>query len=378
MRILIVIARTLACACALLQAIGACSAQPLVVSPGFLEEFTAVADSGRLSAPQQISVASLGNQNVAFKVIPPNTFPAGTPAFVVVVPSSGVTPASALVALSPHVVPYLPPGVYTLTLLFSTPGETPSGGITLTLKLSAPPSPVVTSVVNAASLLPSVSPGDLVSIFGKNVGTPPISAQYDFTGLYPTTLGNTTVTFGGIMVPLLYVSTSQINAVVPYGVAGQQSVDVVVTHDFQKAPPFKVAIVDTSPAIFTTTQTGMGQGAILNAAGTPNSMDNPATKGSAASIFATGAGVLNRTVQDGSIILDVLEPPFFIPAAPVSLTIGGQPAKILYAGAAPYLVAGMLQVNAVVPDGIGSGAQPVVLKIGQNDNSQQQVTVAVQ
>jgi uncharacterized protein (TIGR03437 family) len=66
------------------------------------------------------------------------------------------------------------------------------------------------------------------------------------------------------------------------------------------------------------------------------------------------------------------------PVAPVSLTIGGQPAKILYAGAAPFLVSGVLQVNAIVPEGIGSGPQPLVLRVGQSSNAQQQVTVAVQ
>lgn len=63
---------------------------------------------------------------------------------------------------------------------------------------------------------------------------------------------------------------------------------------------------------------------------------------------------------------------------PVSLTIGGQPAQIYYAGAAPYEVWGMLQVTAFVPNGLAPGAQPLVLKIGQNDNSAQGVTVAVQ
>lgn len=82
-------------------------------------------------------------------------------------------------------------------------------------------------------------------------------------------------------------------------------------------------------------------------------------------------------MQDGSILLSVLQPAV-VPVAPVSLTIGGQPAKIQYAGAAPYLVSGMLQINAVVPDGIGSGLVPVVLTIGQNSNAQQNVTVAVQ
>jgi uncharacterized protein (TIGR03437 family) len=64
--------------------------------------------------------------------------------------------------------------------------------------------------------------------------------------------------------------------------------------------------------------------------------------------------------------------------APVSVTIGGQPATIRYAGAAPYQVLGIFQVNAVVPEGIGSGPQPIVLTAGENSNSQQQVTVAVQ
>jgi uncharacterized protein (TIGR03437 family) len=140
-----------------------------------------------------------------------------------------------------------------------------------------------------------------------------------------------------------------------------------------------VPIVDTSPGIFTFTQDGKGQGAILNVDSqnpdrvTLNSVDNPAPKGSAITMFGTGAGLWNRTVQDGSIVLDAS----VTPVAPVSLTIGGQPAKILYAGAAPFLVSGVLQVNAIVPEGIGSGPEPLVLTVGQSSNAQQQVTVAV-
>jgi uncharacterized protein (TIGR03437 family) len=74
----------------------------------------------------------------------------------------------------------------------------------------------------------------------------------------------------------------------------------------------------------------------------------------------------------------VLDPPYYVPQVAVSLTVGGQAANILYAGAAPGQVSGLMQVNAVVPNGIGSGAQPVVLTIGSNNNSQQGVTVAVQ
>ncbi len=63
---------------------------------------------------------------------------------------------------------------------------------------------------------------------------------------------------------------------------------------------------------------------------------------------------------------------------PVTVTIRGQPAKLLYAGTlGAQATWSVLQVNAVVPDGVGSGPQPILLKIGANDNSQQNVTVWV-
>lgn len=101
-------------------------------------------------------------------------------------------------------------------------------------------------------------------------------------------------------------------------------------------------------------------------------------------IYATGGGVLKSSnggtlplaPQTGSVTLGEQQPTY-APIVPVSVTIGGQAAQINYVRCAPYEIVGMLQINAVVPQGIGSGAQPVVLKIGNNDNSAQQVTVAV-
>ena len=71
-------------------------------------------------------------------------------------------------------------------------------------------------------------------------------------------------------------------------------------------------------------------------------------------------------------------PPFPKPIANVSVTIAGQPAQITYAGEAPGLISGALQVNAVIPQTVGSGAQNVVLTIGSNTNVQQVITVQVQ
>lgn len=349
--------------------------------------FEVTADATNIPLPQQIGVfATTGTSNIHFKLTAINPTANG-PNFVVITPPQGTTPANLLAAANMNIIPYLPPGRYGLTILFSsvdTP-TTSNAGATAELQIDPPPPPSVTSVVSAASLQPLISPGEIVSIFGANIGTPPVSSQYDYTGLYPTALGNTTVTFGGMLAPLLYVSTTQINAVVPFEVAGQKTVDVVVTHDSVAAPALSVPILATSPSIFTTTQTGKGQGAIQNATGpdsaTPNSVDNPAAQGSGIAIYATGGGLLNVTAQDGTIFPVVLEsnilPQTIQPAAPVSLTIGGKPAKILFAGAAPYEVAGMLQINATVPNGIGSGPQPVVLTIGDNNNAAQQVTVAI-
>jgi uncharacterized protein (TIGR03437 family) len=163
-------------------------------------------------------------------------------------------------------------------------------------------------------------------------------------------------------------------------------VEVVVTH-YERGDPLTVPLGDTSPGIFTANQAGPGQGGILNADGTPNSADNPAPKGSPIQIFATGAGVwtfplapdmLPQDLVDGSVYLGYPLVNIPHPTAPVSLTIGGQAARFQYMGPAPYQVFGMLQINAVVPDGIESGPQPVVLTIGDNSNAQQQVTVAVQ
>ena len=91
--------------------------------------------------------------------------------------------------------------------------------------------PGIASVVNAASYASgAVAPGELVTIFGTGIGPalpqfPPASSPPSTVG---TTLGNVQVTFDGTPAPLLYGSSGQINAVVPFEVAGQTSVQMTV------------------------------------------------------------------------------------------------------------------------------------------------------
>ena len=275
--------------------------------------FTATADSLVLPGPQLIGTGVIG----AFQLMGAVPFEAGGPNFVVVSPSSGVTPGTGVwVALNPNVVPYLGSGGYSLRLQFATPGQScsvptpgviPCAGVNVILDLSPAGTPTISTVFSAATLQPAISPGELVSIFGTHLSTQPITTQYDSAGLYPTSLGIsrigtpvTTVTFNGTPAALLYVSQTQINAQVPYEVAGQKNVNVVVTHNFAPSPPFSVALPDTSPGVYTVTQNGNGPGAILNAGSganpvSVNSADNPASKGSGISIFATGSGGMEST-----------------------------------------------------------------------------------
>ncbi len=46
------------------------------------------------------------------------------------------------------------------------------------------------------------------------------------------------------------------------------------------------------------------------------------------------------------------------------MTIDGQNAPVKYAGSAPGLVAGVLQVNAVVPSSANSGSVQISLNVG--------------
>jgi uncharacterized protein (TIGR03437 family) len=90
-------------------------------------------------------------------------------------------------------------------------------------------------------------------------------------------------------------------------------------------------------------------------------------------LYATGEGQTTPAGIDGLLANG---PTYPKPSLPVSVTIGGIAADVLYAGAAPTFVAGVMQMNVRVPAGLASGPQPVQLTVG-NASSQQLITVAV-
>jgi uncharacterized protein (TIGR03437 family) len=257
--------------------------------------------------------------------------------------------------------------------------------VTVTQAAAAPaPLPTIKGVTNAASYTAgAVSPGELVTIFGTNIGpAAAASATTDpATGKLTTTIGGVQVLFNGIAAPMIYAGATQISAVVPYEMAPVASPGVWIKSAGQTSSAFQVTSAATAPGLFTQNSQGFGPGSILNQDGiTLNGPDSPAAKGSIVTVYMTGEGQTNPPGVTGAITAATLPPPQVTPAPvqPIQVTIGGQPApNVTYAGEAPFFAAGLMQLNVQVPSTAPSGALPIVVSIGGNP-SQNGVTVSVQ
>ncbi len=237
----------------------------------------------------------------------------------------------------------------------------------------SPQTVAITNVVNAASQSGGpVAPGEIISIMGALLGPQPGESAAITNGALPTAASGVRVLFDGIAAPLLYVSASQINAIVPYELAGRATAQIQVESGGFRSAPFLASLREAAPGIFTISGSGSGQGAIVNQDGTLNSAENPAARGAIVSIYATGEGAIQPAPATGRIAAG----PPATPVLPVSVAIEGLAAPVLYAGPAP-MAAGLLQVNVRIPDGATPSDQaPVQLMVG-TFAAQPGVTIAV-
>ena len=261
----------------------------------------------------------------------------------------------------------------TLNLTVVNPGAAASNSLALTIT-SATPAMAISAVRSAASWLTgAVAPGELLTLSGTALGPAQgVNAAPDSTGVYPTSLSGVRVLFDGQAAPLLYVSATQINTVVPFRVAGAQNTAVQVEYQNVLSDAVTVSVAATAPGLFTMDSSGSGPGAFLNSDMTPNLSTNAAAPGSVVALYATGGGKMAQSLTDGKLVSQLVSP-----VASVAVTIDGQPADLQYAGAAPTLVAGLLQINVVVPQNVRTGTSvPVTLRIG-DVSAQSGVTLSV-
>jgi uncharacterized protein (TIGR03437 family) len=254
----------------------------------------------------------------------------------------------------------------------------PGYGAALLRLSNVQPALTAAGVANAASASAGpVAPGEIVSLYGSALGPAVgVYGQYTNPVLVSNALEGVHVLFDGIPAPITYASAGQVNAVVPYEVAGHSSTQLQVEYLGAVTAPIALPVTAVSPAIFTSNASGSGQGAILNLTGSPfNSAANPAARGDWVAIFGTGIGVTTPAGTDGML---ASAPYGQAPSnVPVTVTMGGIACQTNYVGAAPGLIAGAMQINAQVPAGVTPGSSvPLVVTIG-GVSSQPGVTLAV-
>jgi uncharacterized protein (TIGR03437 family) len=232
----------------------------------------------------------------------------------------------------------------------------------------------MSAVLNAASLAPGpLAPGEIVTVLGTGVGSAPTGLQIGPDGKLATTLNGVQLLIDGAAAPLLYVSPDQLNAIVPFAAATSGNATIQVISNGQQAASWDVPLAPSAPSVFTIPASGVGQAAVLNQDSSINAPANPAARGTEIQIFATGAGITSPPGVTGGIAKGAGNSPLLS----VQVLIGGIQAPVDYAGAAPDEVAGLLQVNALIPFNAPVGpAIPILLIIG-DAMSPLGVTIAV-
>ncbi|HXM41976.1 MAG TPA: hypothetical protein VN924_12025 [Bryobacteraceae bacterium] len=313
----------------------------------------------------QTSLACGSNCSVGLGAYSPSSFSPAT---------FQVTFLSASYATGPPAI--APEGYYQGNVQITAPSGTVTVPVSVLVTASPVAPPLIGALVNAASQTQgSVAPGEIVTIYGFGVGPPYVSGFWlnsnSSVGTYDSGIQ---VLFDGKPAPLIYASRNQTNAIVPYEVADQTSTTAEVVYNGVTSATWGVPVATAAPAIFTGDAIGNGQAAVLNQDNSVNSSANPAPRGTVVQIFATGEGQTLPPGVTGSMTQSNLKKPVL----PVCVMIGGVDAPLLYAGSAPDAVAGLLQINAVVPQTVSPGpAIPISIMIGDLV-SPNGVTIAVQ
>jgi len=219
------------------------------------------------------------------------------------------------------------------------------------------PAPVVQStaitVANAISLREgAVAPGEIAAIFGAGLGPEtPVTGALDADGVLPGVAGGVEVRFDGTLAPIFYAQSGQVNVQVPYTVAGSETVSVEVRYQGELAGAASVPVAPSAPAMLALA---------TNPDGSPNAESAPAPRSGWMTFYATGEGLTDGLNVAGKRA----QAPYPHPLLPISLTIAGLNADILYAGSAPDMI-GVLQINARIPGGfVAPGEAAAALTVG--------------
>ena len=207
----------------------------------------------------------------------------------------------------------------------------------------------------------NVAPLEIVTLFGTGLGPATLTTGVlDGNGRLASTLAGTRILFDGVPAPIIYASDTQTAVIVPAEVASRTFTVVSAERNGTVGGITTASVIPSLPGIFTANASGSGPIAAFNEDYSLNSPSRPAAPGSVVTLYATGAGLMDRTLVNGAIMDGNLARP----QLPVYVRIGTEPAQVEYAGSAPTLVNGALQVNVRIPATAQSGNQPIKLVVG--------------
>ncbi len=252
-------------------------------------------------------------------------------------------------------------------------GKAPTSGIFLGIKAPDFSANGVyiypTGVVNAASSAPftaGVARGELVTIYGAGLSSATAVASLPF----PNSLGGVQVTVNGRPAPIYAVSPTQLSVVVPYATELNYA-RFQVTNNGTQSNTVTEFVNKTAPGIFSLPPGGLGAAAALHADYSVISASKPAAVGETIQIFLTGLGDVSPAVPEGTA---APSNPLSKVSNDVAVYVDGIKATVAYAGLAPGL-AGLYQINAVVPTGVSSG--DVYLEVDCVDAATAQVRLRI-
>jgi uncharacterized protein (TIGR03437 family) len=159
----------------------------------------------------------------------------------------------------------------------------------------------------------------------------------------------------GVPAPLGYVSSSQINAQIPYEThAGSATITVLASGHV--LPPKQITVQPSAPNLFIDSQ---NHAIAQNQDGTSNGADHPALPGTLLTVYLTGQGALTTPIADGAAA------PAGSPISPqelVTATVGGRSVGVVSSRMTPGVV-GVLEVAIAVPASLNPGDNPLTIAI---------------
>jgi uncharacterized protein (TIGR03437 family) len=242
------------------------------------------------------------------------------------------------------------------------------------------------AVVNAATFQGSVpvAPGALATLFSNGLATDKTTVS---STTWPRTVANRELVINdSLPSPIYYLDGNQVNFQIPSNAPiGTDRIAVRASDTGELIAGASLLMASASPGIFTVSQNGAGQAAVLNQDTTQNSTGNPAPAGSVIVLYGTGQGQVSPAVPDGSAAPSGgLSNTVAVPTSDQKNCLNNQPSMcvvvgtvlgtVKYSGLAPGYI-GLWQINVQLPSGVTGNAVPVRVII--NGTPSNTVSVAV-